>query len=360
MPPQDDAEERTEDATPRKREREREEGRVPSSREVGTLFVLTAATLSLYYLGAGMTARTRSLFVYFFENLGSLELTREGAVRLMTTAFLHALAIIGPFMLALVLASISGYLIQVGFMISPKPLQPRPSRLNPLEGAKRIFSSHMLAETLKSILKFAVILTVSWQVLDSVIANSNAWIDRDPDQLIDHLLSVGLKLALIMLVFLAAEALLDYSFQRWQFEKGIRMSRYEIKQELKETEGDPQIKARVRAIRQQQARQRMMKEVPRAEVVITNPTHYSVALRYDPREREAPHVVAKGSGLIALRIREIAQEHGVPLYEDRWLARQLYRTCDIGDTAPVELWQAVAKVLAFVRALDRKKVAAGL
>jgi flagellar biosynthetic protein FlhB len=152
-----------------------------------------------------------------------------------------------------------------------------------------------------------------------------------------------------------AVAISDYAFQRWQYEKSLKMSRYEIKQELKETEGDPHIKARVRAIRYQQARQQMMREVEKAEVIITNPTHYAVALRYDPKEREAPHVVGKGMGLIAQRIKEIGLDHDIPLYEDVWLARTLYRHCQIGDTIPVEQWQAVAKVLAYVRTLEQKK-----
>jgi flagellar biosynthetic protein FlhB len=359
MPAGDDSEEKTEDATPRQRDRAREEGRVTSSREVGTLAVLTAATLGIYYLGPYMTSRMSSVMIHFLENLSTIDLSQGGAVALLRETFLRVLLVIGPFMLCLVIASIGGFLIQVGFLITGKPLQPNPSRINPIEGAKRIFSAHMVAETLKSIFKFIVVTWVSYIIISPVIPAAAALMDTGPEGLIHAIITVGYRIACTILIFLVIVAVSDYAFQRWEFEKSIRMSRYEIKQELKETEGDPQIKARVRSIRQQQARQRMMAEVPRAEVVITNPTHYSIALRYDPIEREAPHVVAKGQGLIALRIREIAQEHEIPLYEEPWLARQLYRTCDIGDTVPVDLWQAVAKVLAYVRALDRKRMEVG-
>jgi flagellar biosynthetic protein FlhB len=359
MPQQDDAEERTEDASPRRREQAREEGRTASSREVGTLFILTSATLGIYYLGPYMTGRAATLFVYFFQNLSTTDLSPRGAAVLLQQTFVRLILLIGPLMLILVVAAIAGYVVQVGFLISGKPLQPNPSRLNPVEGAKRIFSTHMLAETAKSIIKFIVVGMVSYKVLDSVLIGSPVLIESDPKLLIPAMFGLGIKLALMILVFLLAEALGDYAFQRWQFEKSIRMSRYELKQELKETEGDPQIKARVRSIRQQQARQKMMKEVPKAEVVVTNPTHFAIAIRYDSSEREAPHVVAKGQGLIAQRIKEIALENNVPLYEDKWLARQLFKTCNIGDLVPIDLWQAVAKVLAYVRTLGRKRLAVG-
>ncbi len=358
--PEGDSEERTEDATPRQREKSREEGRVTSSREVGTLAVLTTATLSIYYLGPYMTKRMCALVVHYLENLGTVDLSQGGAALLLRDAFIRVLFVIGPLLFLLVLASIAGYLIQVGFLITGKPLQPKPSRINPIEGAKRIFSAHMIAETAKSVFKFLVVIWVSYSVLDSVVVAAIPMMDSSPEGLLHVIITVGFRLACVILIFLVIVAVSDYAFQKWQFEKSIRMSRYEIKQELKETEGDPHIKARVRSIRHQQARQRMMAEVPKAEVVITNPTHYSIALRYDPQEREAPHVVAKGQGLIALRIREIAQEHDIPLYEEPWLARQLFRTCDIGDTVPVDLWQAVAKVLAYIRALDNKRLAVGV
>lgn len=359
MPSQDETGEKTEDATPRQRERAREEGRVASSREVGTLFVLTTATLAIYFFGPYMTRRLLGLFTWVFQNLHSIDLTVGGAAVLLRSMFLQILLILGPIFVALVVAAIAGWVFQVGFLLSSRPLQFKAERINPIEGAKRLFSWRLLMETIKSVLKFTVVAFVCYYLFKPLLPWSTAMTDSDPNQLIPAILYQGMRIALYLLLFLLVVAVADYSFQRWEYEKSIRMSRYEVKQELKETEGDPQIRARVRSIRQQQLRQRMMAEVPTAEVVVTNPTHYAVALRYDPTERDAPHVVALGRGLIAQRIKEIASENDVPIYEEPWLARQLYRTCNVGDTIPVDLWQAVAKVLAYLRTLERKRVAVG-
>lgn len=357
MPPQDETGEKTEDATPRQREKAREEGRVAISREVGTLFILTTATIVIYTFGPFMTRRLLGLFTWVFQNLSTIDLSQGGTAVLLRTVFIQVILVIGPIMMGLIVASIAGAVIQTGFLISGTPLQPKGNRINPIEGAKRMFSWRLLMETGKSIFKFTVVGLVSYHTLKPIIPWASTMIDGDPMQVLPALLGIGVKLALYILVFMLVVALSDYAYQRWDYEKNLRMSRYEVKQELKQTEGDPQIRARVRSIRQQQLRQRMMEEVREAEVVITNPTHFAVALRYDSLEREAPHVTAKGRGLIAQRIKEIAQEHDVPLYEDKWLARQLYRTCNVGDTVPMDLWQAVAKVLAFVRTLGNKKIA---
>jgi len=355
MASNDENGEKTEEATPRQRQRARDEGRVATSREVGTLFVLTTATLTIYWLGPYMTSRTEDLFVYILQNLSTIDLSVSGTVVLMQNAFWRVLGIIGPLMLALVVASIAGYVVQFGFLMTAKSLQPKASRISPIEGAKRIFSSRMIAETLKSIFKFIVVGVVSYYTFKPILPGAAGLMDSDPTILISSIIQLGLYLSIFILLFLLAVALADYVYQKWQHEKSIRMSKYEVKKELKESEGDPQIRARVRAIRHQQARQQMMQDVERAEVVVTNPTHYAIAIRYDATERDAPHLVGKGMGLIAQRIKEIAEENRIPLYEDKWLARQLFRTCNIGDTVPVDLWQATAKVLAYVRALDKKR-----
>jgi flagellar biosynthetic protein FlhB len=357
MPPQDETGEKTEDATPRQRERAREEGRVAMSREVGTLFILTAATVVIYAFGPYMTRRLLDHFVWVLQNLSTLDVSEGGTVVLLRAVFVQVILIIGPVMLALVVASVAGAVIQTGFLMSATPLQPKGNRINPLEGAKRLLSWRILMETGKSIFKFTVVGLVSYHTLKPILPWASTMMDGEPSQVIPALLGIGLKVALYILAFMLVVALSDYAFQRWDYEKNLRMSRYEVRQELKQTEGDPQIRARVRSIRQQQLRQRMMEAVREAEVVITNPTHFAVALRYDALEREAPHVTAKGRGRIAQRIKEIAQENNVSLYEDKWLARQLYRTCNVGDTIPIDLWQAVAKVLAFVRTLGKKRIA---
>ncbi len=359
MPANDETGEKTEEATPRQRERAREEGRVASSREVGTLFILTAATLSIYFAGPYMIGRLESLFIRVIEAMAFADIAGGGAARLLQEMLIQTLLVIWPVMLALVVASLTGWILQVGFIFVSKPLQPQLSRINPIEGAKRLFSTQILAETGKSIFKFTVVGTVSYFLFKPMIPFAAATVSRDPKLILPTIFEIGLDLALYLLLFLLAVALFDYSYQKWRHSKDLRMSRYEVKQELKEQEGDPQIRARVRSIRQQQIRQQMIAEVPKAEVVITNPTHYAIAVRYDMDERRAPHVLAKGRGVIAQRIKEIATENDIPLYEDKWLARQLYAACDVGDSVPVDLWQAVARVLAFVRTLNDSHQAVG-
>lgn len=354
MAQNDETGEKTEEATPRQRERAREEGRVASSREVGTLFVLTAATLSIYFGSSFMVGRMEALFIKTFQEMADADLSLGDAIRILEDHLFQTLIVIAPVMGALVVASLAGWVSQVGFLLASKPLQPKLSRINPIEGAKRIFSSQILAETAKSIFKFAVVGIVSYHLFNPIIPFAASTVTRDPKAILATMFELGLDLALYLLLFLLAVAVFDYSYQKWRHSKDLRMSRYEVKKELKEQEGDPQIKARVRSIRQQQIRQQMIAEVPKAEVIITNPTHYAIAIRYDMDERPAPHVLAKGRGVIAQRIKEIATENGIPLYEDKWLARQLYAACNVGDGVPVDLWQAVAKVLAYVRSLDEK------
>lgn len=360
MPANDETGEKTEEATPRQRERAREEGRVATSREVGTLFVLAAATLSLYFSGPYMVGRVESFFIRVIQAMSVPGIVDGGgAAVILQESIVQTLLIIAPVMLALVVASLAGWVIQIGFIFVSKPLQPQLSRINPIEGAKRLFSTQILAETAKSIFKFAVVGAVSYFLFKPIIPFATATVTRDPNLILPTLFEIAFDLALYLLLFLLAVAVFDYSYQKWRHSKDLRMSRYEVKQELKEQEGDPQIKARVRSIRQQQIRRQMIAEVPKAEVIITNPTHYAVAIRYDMADRHAPHVLAKGRGVIAQRIKEIATEHDIPLYEDKWLARQLYAACDVGDTVPMELWQAVARVLAYVRTLNERQQAVG-
>jgi len=235
MPQQDETGEKTEEATPRQRERAREEGRVANSREVGTLFVLTTATLVIYFFGSFMTGRMARLFAWILQNLSSIDLSAGGESLLLQTVFLQVIWTIGPLMLGLMVASIAGTVIQTGFLFSAKPLQPQGNRINPIEGAQRVFSWRLLMETFKSIFKLLVVAVVSYYTIRRFLPQAAAMVDSDPVQLIPIVLRLGLKVALYMLLFLLIVALSDYAFQRWEYEKSIRMSRYEVKQELKET-----------------------------------------------------------------------------------------------------------------------------
>jgi flagellar biosynthetic protein FlhB len=238
---------------------------------------------------------------------------------------------------------------QVGFLFTMEPLQPKFGKMNPLTGFKRVFlSKHSFMEMLKGLFKVAIVGFVAYAATNDVMADSLSLADSDASAIMKFMaavsLKVGLKVGLAFFVLAAG----DYIFQRFEFEKSLRMTKQEVKEEAKQSEGDPQIKGRIRTIQRQIAYRRMMQDVPKADVVVTNPTHYAVAIKYEMGKMGAPKVVAKGLDLIAQRIKEIAKEHNVPIVEDRPLAQMLYKTVDVGEEVPEKLFQAVAQVLAYV------------
>lgn len=266
---------------------------------------------------------------------------------------------IGPLVLTALLLGVAVNLLQTGFVASWQGLVPDFTRLNPLTGLYRIVSGRGLVETLKAIGKLAIVGYIAYATLSGSYPELLATIRQDIPTILafagDLLYRLALRIALFLLVLAAA----DYGYQRWAFERSIRMTRAEVKQEFKQMEGDPQIKSRIRARQRQMARRRMMEAVPKADVVLTNPTHFAVALRYDAATMGAPQVVAKGADLLAARIRDLAREHDVPIVQNPALARALYRSVEIGREIPAEFYAAVAEVLAFVYQINvRRRYAA--
>lgn len=245
--------------------------------------------------------------------------------------------------------------LQTGFVISAQVLVPDFNRLNPLNGLQRFLSAHGLVETLKSLGKLAIIAYISYSTISASYPALLETIRKDIPSIMAFAGDSLYRLALRIGMFLLALAAADYAYQRWSFERSIRMTKTEVKQEHKQHEGNPQIKARIRARQRQLARRRMMEEVPKADVVITNPTHYAVALRYDAATMAAPQVVAKGADLIAQKIRDTAAEHQVPIVQNAPLARALYRQVDIGREVPADFYAAVAEILAYVYQLNAQR-----
>ncbi|HVY08449.1 MAG TPA: flagellar biosynthesis protein FlhB [Burkholderiales bacterium] len=351
--------ERTEPASPRRLEQAREEGQVARSQELNTFALLATVGLSIWLLGgkllAGMTDLMRSGLTleaddgFRSEQMLNL-LGRHGASGFMTIA---------PVLAAGFLAALVAPLLLNGWLFTLKPLQPNFSRLNPLNGFGRIFSVQGLIELVKAIAKVVLVGGVAslviWSSLDSVMAllaepTGSAAVHAG------HLVGWTLLLTVGGMALIVA---LDVPYQLWNHYRKLRMSRAELKREAKETEGDPHVKARIRSLQREAARKRMMAEVPKADVVVTNPTHYAVALSYKENAMRAPRVVARGQDLTALRIREIAGEHRVPVVEMPPLARALYRHADLGDEIPETLYTAVAEVLAYVFQLRRFQASGG-
>lgn len=339
--------ERTEPATPRRREEARKKGQVARSGEIGLAVTLLAAFAAIRIaLGFG-GQRLLSYTEATLTNVAIGELTMPAVGELMQSALTTSLAVLAPVLLAVLVAGFVTDAAQVGLRFAPAALNMDFNRINPAGGFKRIFSRRAVFALFKSLAKAALL---GWVVYRIIRQNTERYMLLPQVPLGEAITVIGESLSTLfwqvgsLLLVLAA---LDYWHQRREFEESIKMTKAEVKQELRETEGDPQIRARVRERQRAIARRRMMQEVARADVVITNPTHFAVALRYE-REKGAPEVVGKGQGHVALRIREVANENGVPLVENPPLARGLYRAVEIGDLIPAEFYQAVAEVLAFV------------
>jgi len=343
-----DAEERTESATPKRLEEARRRGQIPRSRDLSTAAVVMTGAAGLYYLGGILGGE-------LFEMMrGCLSLSRVQAldaaavVPALANAFGAGLLACVPLLGLIALAALLAPLALGGWSFSTAALMPQFNRLNPLSGFKRMFSMQSLMELLKALAKFGVVGMVAYLVLRNTTSEMLG-LGQEPLRLaIAHsaqlagygLLSVSAGLLLI--------AGVDVPYQLWQYAKQMKMTRQEIRQEMKESEGSPEIKGRIRQVQQELARRRMMQEVPKADVIITNPTHFAVALRYDDKRMRAPRVVAKGVDEIAARIREIGAEHSVPLFEAPPLARVLYRNVELGEEVPASLYVAVAQVLGYV------------
>ncbi|MBM4417064.1 MAG: flagellar biosynthesis protein FlhB [Chloroflexi bacterium] len=342
------SQERTESATPRRREEVRRRGQTARSADVNAAVALLVGVLFLRWWGDTFVTQSLAALRQTLSSLDRPDLTPQTIWNAGTEGFIVALPILGPIFAVMVIAGTSTSLAQVGISFTAQPLQPDFSRINPAQGFQRLFSSRSLVELLKSIAKLAVVGFVVYRVL----ANRTEEIALMP--LMPFLSGVTLATSIVFdlatwaAVVLFILAVADYGYQRVSFERQIRMSRDEVREELKQTEGNPVIRQRVRQLQRAVAQRRMMQAVPRADVVITNPTHVAVALEYRGESMKAPRVVAKGEGLIAQRIKEIAREHGVPTMENPPLARALLRSTEIGDEIPADMYAAVAELLAFV------------
>jgi flagellar biosynthetic protein FlhB len=353
MPFGDDTE-RTEAATPRRREKAREEGQTIKSREV----VITAVFLSnvLFFsladtsLYEHMLTLTREAFV----TVGDVEFSLAGMQHLYLRYLTHLATMLLPLLLMTFALTLGCHLLQTGFLFSLNSLAPQWSHINPAQGLQRLLSMQGLNELIKSLLKIGIIGFIMYRTITSEAESFIMLSARDVGSIAQYVGQSTLRVCVRAASVMLALAVFDYAWQRWQFEKSLRMSKQEIKEESKAQEGDPQIKARIRIIMREMARKRMMQDVPKATVVITNPTHLAIALVYQREEMVAPQVVAKGAGYVAERIKAIAQEHAIPLVENKPLAQQLFKTVDIGEIIPEGLYKAVAEILAYVYRLEKR------
>lgn len=340
-------EEKTEPATPKRREEAREKGHVPKSREVTYLFSLLGATTALYFFGPYGVKGMSEIWQYTLTDAATMELVPDNILPLLKELFGRAFLLMAPLVGFSVVAAIAAEYMQVGFLLTSRPLIPQISRINPIQGFQRIFSAQSFRELLKGILKLLILGYVGYITIKAhlpyILSLTQCDLVEAGAIITKALFSILYRSCLV----LAGLAVLDYLFQRWDYEKGLRMSKEELKEELKQREGDPIIRARIKSIQRDIARRRMMASVPNADVIITNPTHIAVALEYSRGKIIAPRIVAKGGGFIAEKIIRIAKVHGIPIVEDKPLAHALFRL-KLGDAIPEELYKAVAEILVYI------------
>ena len=355
---EENQQERTEPATPKRREDARKKGTVAKSIEVNSSAIILVSLLFFFFVATYMIEMTKYYSQVVFENIGSVFLNPDNMQAYLQLAAGVFLKIILPFIVTIMAIGLAINYLQVGPLFTFEPLKPKFSKINPITGMKRVlFSRKALVEFIKTIFKIIIVGLIAYYSIKGDIENYVPLMDQSAVQLLAFAGKAAFILGIKITIALIFIAILDYIFQRFEYERSIRMTKQEVKEELKQLEGDPQIKARIRSIQREMARRRMMEEVPEADVVITNPLEVAVALKYTPKEMEAPKVIAKGRKKIAERIREIAIEHDIPIVEDKPLAWTLYKAVNIGDFIPEDLFQAVAGVLAYVYRLKNKKLA---
>ena len=347
--------EKTEAPTEKKRRESREEGQVAFSKELPSAALLAGILLTLIATSPLILDAFREMTTQIFREMSKAdELSIDSLYDLSGEIFSTLLPAFAPFAAIIVLVGILASILQVGVQITLKAIAPKFNKISPLTGLKRLFSTQSLADFLKSMAKLIIVGIVGYITYMDKITELNGLSVATPEAILEYNFTVVAEVSGKIVLALVAIAIFDYLYQRWHHEKQLMMTKQEVKEETKQTEGDPQLKARIRQIQREMSNARMMQEVPKADALIVNPTHFSVAILYDRDVMEAPEVTAKGTDHMALRMRTVARENSVPILERPELARDLYANVEIGETIPERFYKAIAEILAFVYRLRRR------
>ena len=350
-----EGQEKTEVPTEKKRRESREEGQVAFSKELSSAALLAGIVLTLVATSPIILDAMRQLMSQIFRDLAQRkELSIDSIFTLSGEILSIILPAFAPFAAVIIFAGIFASVLQVGVMITFKAVAPKFNKISPLTGLKRLFSSQSLADFLKSMAKLIIVGFVGYLTYIDKITELNGLSVSTPESILIYNFTVVAEVAGKIVLALVAIAIFDYFYQRWHHEQQLMMTKQEVKDETKQTEGDPQLKARIRQIQREMSNARMMQEVPKADAVIVNPTHFSVAILYDRDVMSAPEVIAKGADHLALRMRTVARENNVPILERPELARDLYANVEIGDDIPERFYKAIAEILAFVYRLRKR------
>ncbi len=352
--------EKTEPATEKKLREAREDGKVSKSKELVFAFDLIVFFLLLKIFVSFLGDGFEETFRYTYGSMGTLAKQSAGsfsegeAAAFISSILLEILKLLLPFLVFGFAVTVVVNILQVGWKVTGKPLKPKPDKFNPINGMKRIISKDSIFELVKSIIKIALIIYVAYTAIKDDAQKIFVLYDMPLNQALAFcgsvIINAGLKISIVYLVV----GLADFIYQKYRFKEDMKMTKQEVKDEYKNTEGNPEIKGRQRQRMREASRQRMMQDVPKADVVITNPTHLAVAIKYDAEKAKAPVVLAKGEDYLAQKIREKAKENGIEIVENKPLARMLYANVEIGEEIPPELYQAVAEILAMVYNMKNK------
>lgn len=348
-------EEKTEEATPKKKSEARKKGQIARSKDVGLAITMVTCTLVILLLSGMIVGNLKDTMVYFLQS-GMLQDINEMSIKsIVLTVLMKAGLCILPVVVPIMIAGIVASLMQTGFLLTGEPLKPKFSKLNPISGFKNMFSKKSFVDLLKNLAVVTVIGFIGFLYIrdnyDKILQISNTYLPSLGGQVQDLVVGIFFQVSVVLVIIAAADYFVQFKFHQ----KDLRMTKQEIKEEYKQMEGDPQIKSKIKQKQREMATRRMMASVADATVVITNPTHLSIALKYEEGNNEAPKVVAKGADLVALKIKEVAKENDVPIMENKPLARMIYEQVDIDREVPQEMYQAVAEILAMVYKLKNKK-----
>jgi len=349
----EDKDSKTEKATPKKRNDERKKGHVPLSRDAVSVASLFAGLFALRVMFTWIAAAMMEFMAYCFAQMAGRSLEISGRLFLESVAV--AARSVLPIFLLIILAAVAATFAQTRFLVSFESIKPKLSKISPLQGFKRLFSVRSLVELLKNLVKISILLVIIYMSIRDLIEIAERYLYADLTSACVHLFEAIFSMVMKVSVAFLVIAAVDFFYQRWDYEKQMRMTKQEIKEEYKQTEGDPKIKGKIKQKQREMSQSRMMQQVPGADVVVRNPTHYAVALRYHSSEDEAPVVLAKGTDFLAMRIVKVAEEHNITVIENVPLARALYAKAEINSMIPPDLYNEVAEVMVYLYKLGRLK-----
>lgn len=351
-----DQEQKTEAPTQKRLDEALKKGNVPFSREISSFLMLALLAFTVTWFAPPMLRNAQLLFTPFITDSDSLPVDKNGLGHLLMRTIVSGMTIIAAPLIGAIVVVLAANFLQHGFFISLDPILPRLNKISPLAGVKRLFSVRSLMELVKSLVKMILVGFVAFIAVYPELAHIRQLPSSSIEQLLLFLALLAARMTIGVAIAMFFIALFDLLYQRFQYTKSLRMSRQEVRDEFKQSEGDPMVKQRLRRLRQQRARNRMMSNVPKADVVITNPTHFAIALQYDSKKMKAPVVTAKGQDLIALKMRDVARENNVPIVENPPLARALFASSEIDKEIPLIHYEAVAKIISYVYKLRGRKV----